>query len=134
MLRSSFVLISAAAILLALQHTLVESGETISRVHDLIETSSRLLQQKKQKCNPSRNLFVQETPIEWGLDRVDQLLSRSGVFSYDFLGTNVNLFVVDSGIDAKHVDFSLDNPNRVQAGMTAYPQSWVSFFFFFSFQ
>ena len=49
---------------------------------------------------------TQANPPTYGLDRIDQRtlpLSRS--YDFDFTGAGVNLYVIDSGIRATHVDF-----------------------------
>ena len=57
-----------------------------------------------------------QTPVTWGLDRIDQR-SRplSGSYSYDFAGSGVTAYVVDSGILSSHSDFG----GRVRSGYTA---------------
>lgn len=45
--------------------------------------------------------------IPWGLDRIDQKrLPLDGQYKPDFDGTGVNIFIVDSGIDTEHSEFS----------------------------
>ncbi len=52
----------------------------------------------------------------WGLDRVDERdLPLSGSYTYDYFGTYVRAYVIDSGILASHNDFG----GRVLAGYTA---------------
>jgi subtilisin family serine protease len=55
---------------------------------------------------------VDPTP-GWGLDRIDQqYLPLNGTFTSNYNGTGVNVYIVDSGVQANHVDFG----SRVQAG------------------
>lgn len=52
----------------------------------------------------------------WGLDRVDQRdLPLNGSYVYDYVGSAVRAYVIDSGILASHTDFG----GRVLSGYTA---------------
>jgi len=43
----------------------------------------------------------------WGTDRIDQLnLPLSGTYNPAFKGCGVDVYVVDSGIDTNHIEFS----------------------------
>lgn len=44
--------------------------------------------------------------IPWGLDRIDSRTGRDNTFSYSTDGTGVKAYVVDSGVNASHGDFS----------------------------
>jgi subtilisin family serine protease len=47
-----------------------------------------------------------QAPVTWGLDRIDQRalpLSRS--YTYNFVGSGVNVYVIDSGIRITHAEF-----------------------------
>jgi subtilisin family serine protease len=47
-----------------------------------------------------------QTPVaSWGLDRVDQVAGTSGQYSYERDGSNVDVYIVDTGIDRNHEDF-----------------------------
>lgn len=47
-----------------------------------------------------------QSPATWGLDRVDQRpRTLTNTYSYSYMGTGVNVYVVDSGITTGHVDF-----------------------------
>lgn len=49
---------------------------------------------------------VQVAPQNWGLDRIDQRdLPLDGLYSYPGLGSNVNAYVIDSGITYSHPEF-----------------------------
>jgi subtilisin family serine protease len=52
--------------------------------------------------------------IPWGLDRLDSReLSFNGSYTYDTDGSGVTVYVVDSGVNATHVEFA---GGRVQSG------------------
>ncbi|MFY1686737.1 S8 family peptidase [Plantactinospora sp. WMMB782] len=59
---------------------------------------------------------VTQTPVTWGLDRVDQR-DRPLNNTYEYLrsGSGVTVYVIDSGIRASHVEFG----GRVAGGFTA---------------
>jgi subtilisin family serine protease len=61
-------------------------------------------------------LSATQSNATWGLDRVDQRdLPLNGSYVYNYLGTYVRAYVIDSGIRASHQDFG----GRVLAGATA---------------
>jgi len=60
-----------------------------------------------QQIEISRNRVWRGTSVPWGLDRIDQLdLPLDGVYSPLVNGSGVDVFVVDSGIDLTHIEFS----------------------------
>ena len=55
---------------------------------------------------------IQPNP-PWGLDRIDQrYLPLDGMYVYDTMASNVNVYIIDTGIRANHVEFG----GRVQSG------------------
>ena len=59
---------------------------------------------------------VSQTGATWGLDRIDQrALPLSGTFTSPSTASNVFAYVVDTGIDATHLEFG----GRVQSGFDA---------------
>jgi len=61
-------------------------------------------------------LVATQSPATWGLDRVDQRnLPLNNAYTFNFSGTGVNVYIIDTGIRASHVDFS----GRVVSGFTA---------------
>src|SRR5262245_52655325 len=59
---------------------------------------------------------VTQTGATWGIDRVDQRnRPLSGTYPYNFDGTGVHAYVIDTGIRATHTQFG----GRVSGGMTA---------------
>jgi subtilisin family serine protease len=55
---------------------------------------------------------VQTSVDSWGLDRVDQAAGTNGQYSYERDGSNVDVYIVDTGIDRNHMDFG----NRASFG------------------
>ena len=54
----------------------------------------------------ARSKVYRSNSLSWGLDRIDQRnLPLNGVYSPDFNGTGVNVYIVDSGIDTEHKEF-----------------------------
>jgi subtilisin family serine protease len=61
-------------------------------------------------------LSATQSNATWGLDRVDQRdLPLNGSYIYNYVGSGVRAYVIDSGIRASHQDFG----GRVLAGATA---------------
>jgi subtilisin family serine protease len=48
---------------------------------------------------------VQPDPPGWGLDRLDQRSGLDHAYHYASDGSGVTIYVIDSGVDAKHPDF-----------------------------
>jgi subtilisin family serine protease len=48
---------------------------------------------------------VQTPAGSWGIDRVDQVSGTDTLYSYERDGSNVDVYVVDTGIDTNHQDF-----------------------------
>jgi subtilisin family serine protease len=48
---------------------------------------------------------VQDPAGSWGLDRVDQTIGRDGVYTYLRDGSNVDVYIIDTGIFIEHEDF-----------------------------
>jgi subtilisin family serine protease len=47
-----------------------------------------------------------QTPVgSWGIDRVDQVSGTDNQYSYERDGSNVDVYIVDTGIDTNHEDF-----------------------------
>lgn len=62
------------------------------------------------------SLQTTEYDATWGLDRIDQrFLALSGTYNYDYTGTDVTAFIIDTGIRADHVEFG----GRVGSGFTS---------------
>jgi subtilisin family serine protease len=54
-----------------------------------------------------------QTPATWGIDRIDQRnLPLSGSYTYNYTGAGVHAYIVDTGINATHTEFT----GRVGAG------------------
>ncbi|WP_072481123.1 S8 family peptidase [Amycolatopsis australiensis] len=48
---------------------------------------------------------VQPDPPSWGLDRIDQRTGQDHAYHYATDASSVSIYVIDSGVDAKHPDF-----------------------------
>ncbi|MCR6484837.1 S8 family peptidase [Amycolatopsis sp. OK19-0408] len=48
---------------------------------------------------------VQADPPSWGLDRIDQRTGLDHAYHYATAAEGVSVYVIDSGVDAKHPDF-----------------------------
>lgn len=60
--------------------------------------------------------FNTQNNATWGLDRIDQRnLPLSGTYTYETTASNVNVYVIDTGIRATHTEFG----GRVYSGYTA---------------
>ena len=64
-----------------------------------------------------QTVSLNETPTQanatWGLDRIDQRTpTLDGSYQYNYTGTGVHAFIIDTGIRATHTDFT----GRVQSG------------------
>jgi subtilisin family serine protease len=47
-----------------------------------------------------------QTPVDsWGIDRVDQVSGTNNQYSYERDGSNVDVYILDTGIDTNHEDF-----------------------------
>lgn len=52
------------------------------------------------------SLAAVQSPATWGLDRIDQRpRTLTNTYSYSYMGTGVNVYVVDTGITTGHLDF-----------------------------
>ncbi len=57
-----------------------------------------------------------QTPAPWGLDRIDQAaLPMDGSFTYEQAGSNVDVYVIDTGIRVDQVDFA----GRIGSGFSS---------------
>lgn len=63
---------------------------------------------------PLPKLSTTQSGATWGIDRIDQpSLGLSGTYSYNTAGAGVKVYVIDSGINRNHVEFT----GRVAAGV-----------------
>ena len=47
-----------------------------------------------------------QTPVDsWGLDRVDQVAGTNNQYFYERDGSNIDVYILDTGIDREHQDF-----------------------------
>ncbi|GAX24017.1 proprotein convertase subtilisin/kexin type 9 [Fistulifera solaris] len=61
---------------------------------------------------------TQSNPPSWGLDRIDQASRRlDSNYTYEWTGLGVQVYILDSGIQASHVDFA----DRVICGLSTIP-------------
>ena len=65
---------------------------------------------------------VQQQCATWGLDRLNQRqLPLDGTYSYDWDGTGVTAFILDSGIRSTHDEFE----GRVECGYNGFADNFV---------
>ncbi len=58
------------------------------------------------EADQTMSIKAVQSPVTWGLDRIDQRnLPLSNSYTYNFDGTGVNAYVVDTGIRVTHNDF-----------------------------
>ncbi len=68
------------------------------------------------EADQTMSIKAVQSPVTWGLDRIDQRnLPLNNSYTYNFDGTGVNAYVVDTGIRASHNDFG----GRVNLAFTA---------------
>lgn len=77
------------------------------------------------------NSYVQlsatQTAAPWHLDRIDQRnLPLDQLYNYSYAGAGVNVYVIDTGIRATHVEFSKPQVIHIQPGSRQEPISWVT--------
>jgi len=104
----------------------VDSPRTYRRVAmgftaNLSANTARALRQEPEVefLAPNERRQVLATSVDssagWGVGRIDQRYGPpDSVFSYDTSGDGINIYVLDSGVDAAHSDFG----TRVYAGWT----------------
>ena len=62
-----------------------------------------------QSVEPDRLMHLQAEQIDptWGLDRIDEVANiDDDVYVYDYDGTGVHVYVVDSGLNSAHTEFT----------------------------
>ena len=60
--------------------------------------------------------YSESSPLNWGLDRIDQQnLPLDNEYRYTLTGKGVSIFVIDSGINLKHVEYI----GRAECGYSA---------------
>ena len=59
------------------------------------------------EADQTMSIKAVQSPVTWGLDRIDQRnLPLDNSYTFNFDGSGVEAYVVDTGIRASHVDFS----------------------------
>ncbi len=99
-----FALLCSALMTLAVPAT-VHATSTLSEP-ELIARAS-----ETQTTGPS-GYGALNAVIPWGIDRIDARSGRNNTFTYTTTGTGVKVYVVDSGVNATHSEFS----SRVLSG------------------
>ena len=72
-----------------------------------------------------QTVSLNETPLAqnlatWGLDRVDQVTRPiDGIYHYNYKGTGINTFIIDTGIRSDHIEFT----GRIKPGYNVAPDS-----------
>jgi subtilisin family serine protease len=64
--------------------------------------------------------------LPWGLDRIDQSKGRDGSYTYEETGAGVDVYVIDTGVDSTHSEFTgrLGNGFNAVTGRQPRPQVW----------
>ena len=99
-----FALLCSALMTLALPPKV--HATSILPEHELIARAS-----ETQTTGPS-GYGALNAVIPWGIDRIDARSGRNNTFTYTTTGTGVKVYVVDSGVNATHSEFS----SRVLSG------------------
>jgi subtilisin family serine protease len=97
-----------------LHHPLLFSGYQLPG--DIKQETLDLARSLSGVHSVTRSKLFKAHNVPWGLDRIDQkTLPLDGKYSADYDGSGVNVFVVDSGLDSSHTEFSHtpSGPNRV---------------------
>lgn len=69
--------------------------------------SKSVLQTLSEVVSVYPDLPVYPTAYSWGIDRIDQpSLPLSGAYISAFKGCGVDIYIIDSGIDTTHIEFS----------------------------
>lgn len=97
----------------ALEDKGIEVKDTISHAMQASVVVANPAEIESLKASADVAFVELDTPVSinastsiWGLDRVDQRSGRDGQYNTGEEGAGVNVYVLDSGINTSHVDFS----------------------------
>ncbi|HEX9226845.1 MAG TPA: S8 family serine peptidase, partial [Arthrobacter sp.] len=94
------------------KNTLSHSMKASVVVADAAEIESIKMADNVASVEPDSRVSVSSPTSLWGMDRIDQRTGRDGHYGMTDEGQGVDVYVVDSGLNLSHQDFS----GRIPAG------------------
>ncbi len=86
--------------------------------HDLVEANSTYDLTARGYNVLSENVELSISALSWGLDRMDQPYGMNNEYNPAYTGSNVDVYVIDTGINKGHPEF-LSN-NQVKGGFSIF--------------
>ena len=83
-------------------HGITISGESLNiSILESLHGVKRVTHDSKKKITK----YGDGTSLAWGLDRLDSKKGLDGVYNHQYSGDNVDVYIVDTGIDTSHNEF-----------------------------